>query len=149
MREAPGRLGLKKFGPGNWESWGKAEKFEEKLRKLRKNWKSWGKTATVEEKLRESRKNWERFRSKKFGPKICLSIFSLNWIILRKDIFCLEIFFNCPSPPRPISGNLTQIQNWRKIGVCFLQPEQPEALKEWKFESMTDGPTDLRTDWHG
>ena len=108
MRKLSGTLGLKKFGPGkfgveeiwaqniekveeklielikSWESWEKTEKVEEKLRKLRKNWESWGKTEKVEEKLRKLRKSWENWVKidalgpKKFGPKILLSIFSLN-----------------------------------------------------------------------
>ena len=40
----------------NWESWGKTEKVDEKLRKLMKNWESWGKSEKVEEKLRKLRK---------------------------------------------------------------------------------------------
>ena len=102
----------------NRESWGKTEKFEEKLRKLKKDWKikgktekveeklenwgktekveenwgKWGKTEKVEERQRELKKNW-KFRSNKFGPKILLSMFLLNW-----TFFCLQ-FLTWPPPP--------------------------------------------------
>ena len=90
------------------------------------------------------------FGSKKFGPKIFLLIFSLNWIIFlfpRPKIFWLifslnwivlrKHFFTDLPPPPP----LDQFQE--------SYPAQKWKI-EWKFKSITnlrtDGLTDGRTD---
>ena len=39
----------------------------------------------------------------------------------------------------------TKIKNWSPLSSIF-HVEQPETLIEWKFESITDGRTNLRTD---
>ena len=85
------------------------------------------------------------FGSKKFGPKIFLLIFSLNWIILRKlfFVFCLIFFSNL----RKFHPNPKLKNNWGPLSSTF-HVERPETLIEWKFKSMTNGRTDRQT-WVG
>ena len=86
------------------------------------------------------------FGSKRFGPKIFLLIFSLNWIILGNKIFIFFFGGGANPLPRLISGY--PAKKWKKKWGLLSSTSSlgwPETLSKWKSESVTDGRPDGRT----
>ena len=149
MRKPPGKLSLKKFGLGRiWVKkvfWVKSVFGSKKflVQKLFGSKGFWGQKSFWVKKV---------FRVK----QVVWSIFSLNWVNLRKDIFVSsKNFFWCPYPPHPpLPDQFQEIlprypypklkNSWGRLSSTF-HVERPETLIEWKFESITDQRTNGRT----
>ena len=71
--------------------------------------------------------------SEKLGPKIFLSIFSLNWTNFRKSYPDPKLKNNWGPPPLSLTFHVGR----------------PETLTEWKSESITDQRTDGHLTWGG